>query len=588
MFSRRLCHTLLLLCLIIPLSLACTRGRAASITVSPSSVIVGTRGNTIAITGTGTNWISGTPGTPIFTVSGGTRPSITAQSISDATHASITLTSGSSVGTLTITDPGTGAMGAITVNAAPPLATMTASPATIPPQTAGNIVTLTGSNTNFTSSTVFTLGTRTGSVITAQSVVDATHASVTIKTNIYTGAVTVSDPNSPANAIINVSNASSFSLTASPNALTSGSTGAVVTLTGTGTAWTSGTPGAPAFTLSGGTGASITSQSVTDATHASITVSAGSTSGTLTVTDPTTGATAQISVSSVIAGTLTGSPVLSGVNLTWTAASAGTAPYLYQVHRGTYPNFITSTSTRLTSISGLSHSDTTAASHAVYWYKIVCFDSASNTSTSNEVVLGKTDHTDLPLGFIGDSIMTVVPTDGTESIPTAIGRLLSKARGLRNVMVDNEAVSGSSTRNWVTTNTNSLLPAAVKNFNSQSVTCVYVMLGDNDAPSGFTASSYQSNMNNIVTYLVNAGLKVILLYPTALPSESAAINALLVQYQGVVDGLADNVNVFTGGKSNFQYLWMHTNELADGTHPNAVGVESLASLWIHDLLDLIP
>lgn len=75
-----------------------------------------------------------------------------------------------------------------------------------------------------------------------------------------------------------------------------GTGSATISLTGTGTTWTAGTPGSPTFTLAGGPGAAIAAQSVQDATHAMLTIAAGSTPGVLTITDPSTGATALVSV----------------------------------------------------------------------------------------------------------------------------------------------------------------------------------------------------------------------------------------------------------------------------------------------------
>ena len=74
------------------------------------------------------------------------------------------------------------------------------------------------------------------------------------------------------------------------------STNNSVTITGTNTSWTSGTPGSPTFTVSGGTGASITAQTITSATSATLTLSAGSALGALTITDPSTSTTASITV----------------------------------------------------------------------------------------------------------------------------------------------------------------------------------------------------------------------------------------------------------------------------------------------------
>ncbi len=87
-----------------------------------------------------------------------------------------------------------------------------------------------------------------------------------------------------------------FPINAFPTTVNMNITGNVITLSGTGTSWTAGTPGTPTFTLSGGTGASITSQTITDATHATITLNAGSATGALTITDPSTSATTSVTV----------------------------------------------------------------------------------------------------------------------------------------------------------------------------------------------------------------------------------------------------------------------------------------------------
>jgi hypothetical protein len=69
-----------------------------------------------------------------------------------------------------------------------------------------------------------------------------------------------------------------------------------VTVTGTNVNWTSGTPGSPIFSLSGGLGASIMSQTVTSSTTATLVINTGKSSGTLTVSSATDGASAAISL----------------------------------------------------------------------------------------------------------------------------------------------------------------------------------------------------------------------------------------------------------------------------------------------------
>ncbi|MDD5165401.1 MAG: peptidoglycan-binding protein [Candidatus Pacebacteria bacterium] len=89
-----------------------------------------------------------------------------------------------------------------------------------------------------------------------------------------------------------------ISITASPSSIFQNSTGNTITLTGSSTSWTTGTgtSSVPVFTLSGGTGASITSQIVTSSTTATLIISAGSQTGTLVITDPSSSASTSITV----------------------------------------------------------------------------------------------------------------------------------------------------------------------------------------------------------------------------------------------------------------------------------------------------
>jgi hypothetical protein len=73
--------------------------------------------------------------------------------------------------------------------------------------------------------------------------------------------------------------------------------GVKVTLLGTGTSWTAGTPGTPTFTVSAGT---KTAQTVVNGTTATLTFTAPTTPGVVTITDPGTSATATVRVRPVV------------------------------------------------------------------------------------------------------------------------------------------------------------------------------------------------------------------------------------------------------------------------------------------------
>lgn len=109
---------------------------------------------------------------------------------------------------------------------------------------------------------------------------------------VYITAPRVSGASSPALAVLTVQ--PTFS--ASQPFIVNGTTGNVITVTGIGASWTTGTPGSPTFALSGCPTASITSQTVTSATTANLTLSAGTTDCTITITDPSTSNTTTLAV----------------------------------------------------------------------------------------------------------------------------------------------------------------------------------------------------------------------------------------------------------------------------------------------------
>jgi len=84
-------------------------------------------------------------------------------------------------------------------------------------------------------------------------------------------------------------------LTVSPDPIGNFNNSTTVTFTGVGTAWSSGTPGTPTFSVDHGT---LSNQEVTSATSATATYTPGNFLGTATFTDPSTGATDTVTVTS--------------------------------------------------------------------------------------------------------------------------------------------------------------------------------------------------------------------------------------------------------------------------------------------------
>ncbi len=124
---------------------------------------------------------------------------------------------------------------------------------------------------------------------------------------------------------VNVNN-SLITITPSTTTIMQGATTSI-TLTGNATGWSTGTPGTPTFTVTGGNGAAIQSQSVADSLSASIVLYAGSATGTLIITDPLSSATTSVTVlADVIAPAVTmtapsAGATLVGSSVTLTATS---------------------------------------------------------------------------------------------------------------------------------------------------------------------------------------------------------------------------------------------------------------------------
>jgi hypothetical protein len=132
-------------------------------------------------------------------------------------------------------------------------------------------------------------------------------------------------------------------LAASPTTVIVSTTGTVITLIGSGTSWTPGTPGSPTFTVSSG---SITAQTVDSGTYAVITFTAPGGTGSVTITDPSTGGTVSILIVNGTPVTDTGFWFVPGM---WAFSGSGqaTAPnagaYFYFGFTGTSATMLINT-----------------------------------------------------------------------------------------------------------------------------------------------------------------------------------------------------------------------------------------------------
>ena len=173
-------------------------------------------------------------------------------------------------------------------------ASFVAAPTAIPKSHTGNItLTLTGSNTAWDGTTVFTPSGVSGVTKVSQNVTSATAATLVVTTGSSTGTLTITESvTGSGTTTVTVGTAS---ISASPSTGTGG-TSATVTFTGTNTVWAQDNP---TFTISGGTGASIGSTTVNSNTSATASVTYGTVTASLTVTDPSTSSQTSIAVTAV-------------------------------------------------------------------------------------------------------------------------------------------------------------------------------------------------------------------------------------------------------------------------------------------------
>lgn len=229
-------------------------------------------------------------------------------------------------------------------------------------------------------------------------------------------------------AITRITTYNTVGIAASPTIANLNVTSQTETVTGLGVTWTPGTPGSPLFTIS--SGASIVSQVVNSSTSATVVISTGSAGGVATITDPSTGFTAPITLQVITPPiTLSNITTLNPTGATFTAstfATFGNAPLSYKLYRCPRTNFnrndadsvLVSTQTGV----ALSTLPTPVVDSSVtvpgnYFWAWVVTD--ANGQVSQGKVIGwyvpKALATPSQMLFIGDSL-----TNGFETVPGAL------------------------------------------------------------------------------------------------------------------------------------------------------------------------
>ena len=570
-----------------------------------------------------------TAGTAILTLStatnGGATPTYTQQATYTDTSTPFTPTfaglifyGGASNATLSLTNlsiDSAGSVPAATASETSQLASTT------------RAVTITGTATSWTTGTTFALtgAAATGSSISGLSINVATQvASFNLTTGSAVGTLTLTDSTNATTVNIIVANITAI---ASPNNPTANST-SNMTLTGNGTSWTSGTTFA--MSGSGAAGSLMDALSVNAGTQvASFTLTTAA-SGSINFTDSMNGSVASVTLNTApfnclfnLGDVVPSSTTALAASVTAALPTGGSGSYTYAWYaQFNYSNgtgtLISGATSRTLSLSAVTTPALVANQNL--WVVCVIADGTSSITTYHRLIR-MTGLTPLKIGIIGDSTTRTIPSvvtigNGVDDPSGALGanwsslqNMLQTKNGLRSAMVTNAGVSGSSASNWVagSANMNNALAALAAN----GVTHVVCRLGVNDAQGGVSASTYQTNMTNIVNALVTAGYKVLLDYPTwreagpdyeyytanQVLNFDESTTPLLLSYIPVLDGLINNTSVFHGDTQQF-YLsaqqpakWLHSG-LPVGTifggaiHPSLFGANIMGNLDANGVLAL--
>lgn len=339
--------------------------------------------------------------------------------------------------------------------------------------------------------------------------------------------------------------------------------------------------GAP-FTVSGVAGCSIFSQVVTDATHATVTIIAGGTSGNLILTDTISGTTFTILVTATPQITIT--PITYVGNGIVTISVTG----INVAFSGT-PFAITGTPSATITATTILNSNNAFITVSVGSYAgiLTITHSLSGATTTFQVyhpIAGI-----LNIGYIGDSI-----TFGTNGNPVGIMGSNLTVLGYHVTQI-NKGVSGTTSTNWATSTNGVDLNGSVAAFVAAGCNWVQVMLGTNDAKAAINTSPsvYLSNLSIIVNACTAAGLKVILTQPIwTIPNSFSGLwgagpNTVYQQYYAALSPIVNNVNIFYGDTLALDWFEVTPTHLQDGVHPTSVGNSELGQFWTYALLKAI-
>jgi len=400
----------------------------------------------------------------------------------------------------------------------------------------------------------------------------------------------------------------SLSRVASP--LTISTTGDLVTLSGSGTAWTSNT----VFTLSNLPGCTITSQEVLSPTLARITLSTGTATGTLRLSEASSGEACDLEVGLtvaplIVANLLPKPDTATTVKILGGVVTGGKPPYTYRWHRSLNWSFVPDESTSVANATHLDLLDTPPDAQC-YAYKLVVTDRSPGAALSgtSPSAPGMRNYTTAPnpifkptsskipalkIGWIGDSITasTTIPANTIAYLKTA-GLVVDSSTNC-GVPGSQSSSNGKGWRPDAAASAPDQLnyyAKAVTAFKADNVNLIMLMLGTNEANGGLGyMSNYKDNLHTILAQLAKdlPGIPVVLNTPAlaTLANGGRDANEAHIAFVHALDELlADHPNAVRGDRNMPVWSYGRYHEYSDDIHPNSAGRESYARFWADALL----
>ena len=265
------------------------------------------------------------------------------------------------------------------------------------------------------------------------------------------------------------------------------------------------------------------------------------------------------------------------VTVSWSGTTGATSYNLY------YSSSAGVTKATGTKVAGVSSPRVmTFAADGTTWHFVVTAENADAESVESSEVSAAPF---IEYVAFGDSITHGDGDNNTADDTSADGRntgggfepilndLLTSATGIPH-SIANEGYGGATSSDGL-----NVLPAVLATH--PNATYYLILFGTNDAGDNVARSAYQANLQQMIYVIRNAGK---IPYLAKVPySLEPARNINIEEYNQAIDILVAANGIPVVPPDLYNWFQTHQNQLFDNLHPNGVGYQSMANLWLSAL-----